>query len=169
MKILLYLLISTSLIFASSLTITLPVTHSEPIYRTVTKRIPFQECYDKTEQVRVSCNYDDSENMIGLDTLIGITAGVVLGNQIGKGNGRSAAKVLGGIAGGLVSNGMRNSANNNNSCYEERTRRVCETHYEQSTSKRKIGYKLCAQIEGKEICTSSKNKLSSIDVHITTY
>jgi len=167
MKVLIYLIIATTMLFSSSITIELPVTHSEPIYRTVTKRVPYQECYDKTEQVRIFCGNDSDENIIGIDTLIGITAGVILGNQIGKGNGRSAAKVLGGIAGGLASNGMRNS--NNDYCYEERKRRVCETNYEQSTSKRQIGYKLCAKIEGKEICTSSKSKLSSIDVHISSY
>ena len=167
MKVFIYLIIATTMLFSSSITINLPVIHSEPIYRTVTKRVPYQECYDKTEQVRIYCENDSDENMIGIDTLIGITAGVVIGNQLGKGNGRSAAKVLGGIAGGLVSNGMRNS--NNGSCYEDRKRRVCETHYKQSTSNRIIGYKLCAKIEGKEICTSQKSKLSSIDVHITTY
>jgi len=165
MKVFIYLIIATAMLFSSSITINLPVTHSEPIYRTVTKRVPYQECYDKTEQVRISCGNDSNQNMIGIDTLIGITAGVILGNQIGKGNGRSAAKVLGGIAGGLASNGMRDSSNN--SCYEDRKRRVCETHYEQSISKRKIGYKLCAQIEANEICTSQKSKLSSIDVHVS--
>jgi len=166
MKVFLYLIISTAILFASSIAIELPVTHSEPIYRTVTKRVPYQECYDKTEQVRISCGNENDRNMIGIDTLIGITAGVVLGNRIGKGNGRSAAKVLGGIAGGLVSNSMRN--NYNDSCFEDRTRRVCETHYEQSTSKRQIGYKLCAQIENKEICTNSKSNLSTINVYIST-
>jgi len=166
MKVFLYIIISTTMLFASSITIELPVTHSEPIYRTVTKRVPYQECYNKTEQVRISCGDENDRNMIGIDTLIGITAGVVLGNRIGKGNGRSAAKVLGGIAGGLVSNSMRD--NHNGSCYEERTRRACETHYEQSTSQRQIGYKLCAQIDGKEICANSKSKLSTFSVYIST-
>jgi len=167
MKAIIYLFILSSTLFSSSITVQLPVKYSEPLYRTITKKVPYQECYDKTENIKVPDSYNNDTNGIGIDTLIGITAGIVLGNQIGRGNGRSAAKVLGGIAGGLVSNGMRENSTNYH--YEERTRRVCETHYESSSSKRLIGYKLCAEIEGKKICTSSKEMLSLINVHISAY
>jgi len=165
MKALLYILFFSLSLFASSITITLPVTHSEPLYREITKRIPYQECYDKEERVAVPEYYED--NSIGLDTLIGITAGVALGNQIGKGNGRDAARVIGGLAGGLISHGMRDDYRNVR--YENRVRRVCETHYETSTSKRLIGYRLCAEISGKEVCTTKKERQGFIDLYISAY
>ena len=37
-----------------------------------------------------------NDNSIGLDTIVGATLGVALGNQIGKGNGRDVAKIAGG-------------------------------------------------------------------------
>ena len=36
-----------------------------------------------------------NDNSIGLDTLVGATIGVAIGNQVGKGNGRDVARVAG--------------------------------------------------------------------------
>lgn len=54
-----------------------------------------------------------SDNSIGLDTIIGGVAGVALGNQIGSGNGRTVAKVAGGLIGAGIANGMRDNDNRN--------------------------------------------------------
>ena len=60
------------------------------------------------EDVRV-VNVDKSASPLGM--VIGAVAGGLLGNTVGKGNGRTAATVVGAVAGGAVGNevGKRNS------------------------------------------------------------
>jgi len=48
-----------------------------------------------------------NDNSIGLDTIVGATLGIALGNQIGKGNGRDVAKIAGGLLGASIANGSR--------------------------------------------------------------
>ena len=48
-----------------------------------------------------------ADNTIGLDTIVGATLGVAIGNQIGKGNGRDVARVAGGILGAGIANSTR--------------------------------------------------------------
>ena len=48
-----------------------------------------------------------NDNSIGLDTIVGATLGVAIGNQIGKGNGRDVARVAGGILGAGIANSTR--------------------------------------------------------------
>ena len=43
-------------------------------------------------------------NSIGLDTVVGATIGVAIGNQIGKGNGKDVARVAGGLLGATIAN-----------------------------------------------------------------
>ncbi len=59
------------------------------------------------EDVRV-INVDKSASPLGM--VIGAVAGGLLGNTVGKGNGRTAATVVGAVAGGAVGNevGKRN-------------------------------------------------------------
>jgi hypothetical protein len=52
-------------------------------------------------------------NELGLDTLVGATLGVVVGNQIGKGTGKDVARVAGGLLGATIANNTRDSRNNN--------------------------------------------------------
>ena len=54
-----------------------------------------------------------NDNSIGLDTLIGATLGVAVGNQIGKGNGRDVARVAGGILGAGIANSTRTPSYSN--------------------------------------------------------
>lgn len=49
-------------------------------------------------------------NSIGLDTVVGATLGVAIGNQIGSGNGRDVARIAGGILGATIANNARNTA-----------------------------------------------------------
>ncbi|CAM4034315.1 glycine zipper 2TM domain-containing protein [Arcobacter cloacae] len=58
-----------------------------------------------------------NNNSIGLDTLVGATIGVAIGNQIGNGNGRDVAKVAGGLLGAAIANNSRTPSYTNNSGY----------------------------------------------------
>lgn len=53
------------------------------------------------------------DNSIGLDTLVGATIGVAIGNQVGKGNGRDVAKVAGGLLGAGIANSSRTPSYSN--------------------------------------------------------
>ena len=65
---------------------------------------PQQECWD--EQVPVGtgsgANADNGKRTVA--TMIGAVVGGLLGNQVGKGDGRRAATVAGAVAGGMVGN-----------------------------------------------------------------
>ena len=58
-----------------------------------------------------------NNNSIGLDTLVGATIGVAIGNQIGDGNGRDVAKVAGGLLGAAIANNSRTPTYSNNNPY----------------------------------------------------
>lgn len=56
-------------------------------------------------------------------TAIGAVAGAVIGNQVGRGNGRTAATIGGAIAGGAIGNhiqGERNRRDRRGGHYEQR-------------------------------------------------
>lgn len=58
------------------------VINSEPIYKTIITRTPYQECWD--EEVTSSSGGSDSP----LGALIGGVAGGILGHQVGGGSGK---------------------------------------------------------------------------------
>ena len=66
-----------------------------------------------------------NNNTIGLDTIVGATLGVAIGNQIGKGNGKDVARVAGGLIGASIANNSRDSRtyrnDNYNNGYERTT------------------------------------------------
>jgi len=71
----------------------------DPVYDEQAATVSQQECYE--EQIPVS----DSEMPDGkrsVATVIGAVVGSLLGNQVGKGNGRRAATVAGAVAGGSI-------------------------------------------------------------------
>ena len=173
-KLLILLLLVSSAVFGKSLYSyeNVRVTHSEPIYKYVTVKKPIQECYEEEYLHRIPGRkiYEESSgNSIGLDTIIGATAGVVIGNQIGKGNGRDAAKIVGGLLGGAIANNMRD----NNVVYGEdeyvtRTRTKCVTKYETAREKRVVeGYKNYFMYNGVEHYKVTKKPKKRIKVSKT--
>lgn len=70
----------------------------DPIYVVAQTGPPRQECYD--EQVV----HQDNSHVGG--TVLGAIVGGALGNQVGKGNGRTAATIGGAVAGGAIGNGI---------------------------------------------------------------
>jgi len=78
-------------------------------------------------------------NSIGLDTIVGATLGVAIGNQIGKGNGRDVAKVAGGLLGASIANNSRTpsySTPNYSNSYRDNNYRdsYYDNNYERSTT-----------------------------------
>ena len=141
------------------------VIRSEPLYKTITKEVPYEECFDEEYEQKVPTyrnRHKKSNNNIGLDTLIGVTGGVVVGNQIGKGNGRVAAKIIGGLLGGVIANGMREDKrsyknNHDDYYYETKSIRKCQTKYSTYKEEVHMGYKNYFLYNGNEIYKITKN------------
>ena len=138
-----------------------PVTSSTPITKEAKKRVLIDEGrYTENVAYQVPCGNVDT-NSIGWDTVIGATAGVVVGNQIGKGNGRDAAKVIGGLLGGGVANNMRKS---NKTCTEYRNVTKYKPQYEWISENITIGYNNCADYNGKTYCKQSRTPLQTLRI-----
>lgn len=99
----------------------------DPVYD-VAQAPPRQECYDQPV-VR-----EDNSHVGG--TVLGAIVGGVLGNQVGKGNGRTAATVGGAVAGGAIGN--RVSAANDRAYTDTETR--CREVVDASPQRRIRGY-----------------------------
>ncbi|RXK14174.1 hypothetical protein CP965_01630 [Halarcobacter mediterraneus] len=127
------------------------VRYSEPIYEYVYEDRPQTQCKDVTHKVRVGKEREYSNDSLGIDTLVGVAAGAVLGSQVGKGNGRVAAQIVGGLLGGKVAHEIRESPSyERGNRYKYVTQKECYETY--TTVKRKVltGYKNYFKYKGKE-------------------
>jgi len=123
-----------------------------------------QQCYDTTVEVPVSCGNQDT-NSIGIDTLIGAGLGVILGNQIGNGNGRTVAKIGGGVLGAVAANQTRDARNQDCKTYETVTK--CRPTYEYKTVYKTVGYNNCAYIDGQKYCKQTKEPIEYLHIKKT--
>ncbi len=141
------------------------VTRSEPVYRTITKRIPYQECWD--EEVPVEYEIDGDGNIVedNIGALIGGVAGGIIGHQIGKGSGKTAATVGGAIVGTIVGKNLSKKDTRFERGYK-RVRR-CQTRYEEHEERVQRGYKNYAFYNGREIVKFSKRPLKRIKIDVT--
>ena len=155
--------ICTSL-FAETISYTdsVRVIKSNPEYRTVTTRTPYQECWD--EQVPVSSNNNVGQDNVG--ALLGGVAGGILGHQVGGGSGKTAATVGGAIIGTLVGKNL-SSGNQNYNEPRYQNQRKCVTKYEERASEKFVGYKNIANYKGKTIVKYSDRPLHRIRLHIS--
>jgi len=159
MKKILILLLAISLSISSLLaeSISVKVTSSKPIYKTITKRVPYTYYDDVERNVPYNCGRTTvNRNEIGLDTIVGTVIGVVAGNQIGRGNGRVAAKIVGGLGGGYVANQMRTG--NSQTCYRTEIVQQRFTSYDYEEVQKIVAYKNCGYIGNRLICKKTKRR-----------
>jgi uncharacterized protein YcfJ len=149
--------ISIFIFFTSILSadvIRINVDNSTEIYKRSLVQIPHTQYIEEQVQIPYDCGNTD-RNSIGLDTIIGSIAGVVIGNQIGAGNGRTAAKIIGGIGGGYTANQLRKG----DTCYRMEFRKKPITKYTTESEDRLVGYKNCGSLGNRQICKKSREKL----------
>jgi uncharacterized protein YcfJ len=114
-----------------------------PIREVVRVAAPHQECW--SEPVR---HVHRSGPDTGVYALTGTVIGGVLGNQIGKGNGRKAATAVGSVAGALIGSDMaRNRQQTRVIATEERHCRTVERFYEEE---RHAGYRVTYRYHGQD-------------------
>lgn len=155
-------LLATVLIFAVSAfaekftyTEYVPVYKSEKIYRIITKRVPYEECWE--EEVPLS---QESDGTVG--ALIGGVAGGIIGHQIGKGSGKTAATIGGAIVGTIVGKSLAERQARPGYKIVKR----CRTRYQES-KERIIEYKNYATFNGQEIIKYSSHPLKEIKIRVT--
>lgn len=136
------------------------VTEQTAITKPFTTKVKTGEkCYEDTVEVLVNCGNSDT-NSIGIDTLVGATLGVIVGNQIGKGSGNDAAKIIGGLGGGYIANQQRN----NKQCKTYNQVTKCEPVYEYVTEDKVVGYRNCAMYNGQKICKETTQPLDYLTI-----
>jgi len=163
------LLLTTALLTlqAGSFTITdeVKVKRSKPIYKTITKRVPYQECWNEEVPVRRYNNsYESSSNPLGV--IIGGVAGGIIGNQVGGGRGKDLATVGGALIGSFVGHNLSKRGHKRNSYTSYETQRRCITRYSTSEKEKFIGYKNVGFYRGKKITKISNRRLSYIHINI---
>ncbi len=125
------------------------VKSSKPIYETIYREIPNKECREVTYKIKINDDYDHRkrDDSLGIDSLVGTAAGVVVGSQIGKGNGRVAAQIVGGLLGAKVAHEIRNKDsyddynNKDHESYRYETRTECYNKPKRIKEKVLTGYK----------------------------
>lgn len=163
----LLLAIATLTLQAGSFTITdeVRVTSSTPEYKTITKKVPYQECWDEEIPVRrYGSNYNNSNSPFG--TIIGGVAGGVLGNQVGKGRGKDLATIGGALIGGIVGHNLSGREHHRSSSTTYETRQRCTTRYTQTQEEKLIGYRNIGHYKGNRITKISNRRLRYIPVTI---
>lgn len=128
------------------------VTDVVPIYQTVTRRVPQQECW--TETVRVERSRPSSAT----GTIVGGVIGGAIGNAVGHGrSNKKVGTVVGSILGMSVGHDIsqRHNAQYNNASYEDFER--CETTYTNETEERLDGYDVTYKYHGQTFHTRTQN------------
>lgn len=150
------------------------VTHSEPVYEYKYNR---HNNYDEPNYYRSDYNdgYESnynvnrtSNNNIGLDTIVGGTIGVIIGNQIGRGNGKTAAKIVGGLLGASIANNTRYENSNYIQNSEYRDYNDSHYRYKKHNKKRKhkvlVGYRNYFVYKNREFFKFSKHRKNRIRI-----
>jgi uncharacterized protein YcfJ len=145
------------------------VSSSKPEYRTITTKVPYQECWDEQIQTQYAPppSTDSGSGTVG--AVIGGVAGGVLGHQIGGGSGKTAATVGGAIVGTLVG---KNLAEKSEQAAPPptpyyRTERRCTTRYEEKSQEQFLGYRNVAYYKNQTIVKYSDKPLESIFINVT--
>lgn len=131
-----------------------PVTRSEPIYSTITKKIPHDVCED--QQVAVQ-EQNGNSNIVG--GLVGAAIGGVLGHQLGGGSGKVATTIGGAAIGTMLG---QNADRQTQTSYQ--TVRRCYTQYDMQTDNVITGYMNYAKYHGRDIAKTSPQPLNEIKV-----
>ena len=168
-KIITILTLATLALQAGSFTVTdqARVIKSKPIYKTITKRIPYQECWEESVPVqRYNSRYERrDENPLGL--LIGSVAGGIIGNQVGKGRGKTVATAGGALIGGMVGHNVSRKNHHRRDSYTSyENKQRCVTRYNEDQAEKFMGYKNIANYKGKRIVKISNRKLRYIPITI---
>ncbi|MEZ5551647.1 MAG: glycine zipper 2TM domain-containing protein [Pseudomonadales bacterium] len=147
----------------------------DPVYETVTYRVPVEQC--RLEQVPVSYDTPRSPYRSYTGPIVGAIIGGAIGNAVGhnktnKKVGTAVGAVLGGTIGRDISN--RNAASREGDYYRQpvsyRTEEVCETVQESRQEMQLSGYDVTYRYAGELFTTRMDHdpgKYLRVRVHVT--
>lgn len=158
-------LITAVTLFASSLAVAGPAYQAQgrvlkvtPIYEEVVVGRPEKRCWD--ERVPTSRGHGDA----AVPTIAGAIVGGVVGNQIGKGSGNTAATVAGALLGGAVGNQIGHQREDS-----YRVERRCERVGGREVSQEVVAYRVKYEYRGKVFWTRTKHhpgRFIDLDVNV---
>jgi uncharacterized protein YcfJ len=136
-----------------------PVTVKEPIYADVvdsvpitqTSEVPQKVCGTETVQVRQPERFGDKDGMVA-----GALIGGLLGNQVGRGDGRKLATVAGLVGGGYA--GRNIDRRHVGGRITTQSQRVCHTETRQKSTT--VGYEVSYQVDGRVLSRRVSKKPS---------
>ncbi len=112
------------------------VIDARPIYQTISRRIPVQEC--RVETVRVD-HHDDGARLVG--GLIG----AAIGHNIGHGKRHEGVRT---VAGAIIGASIADNATRDRHHNEYRDVERCNTHYDVRHQKELVGYDVTYRYRG---------------------
>jgi uncharacterized protein YcfJ len=146
-----------------------------PLYRTITVRVPREECYEEIQRIR----YEPEPRRprgTAARTVAGGVIGGVIGRQFGDGDGRDAMTVLGTLIGAAV--GHDSARARHEAAYvtttprraRYRTVERCEIREELRTERELDGYQVTYEYMGRQFTTLTEGHPGSriaIEVELT--
>lgn len=124
------------------------VIRATPEYEQIS--VPYQECYDESAPARA---YPRSGERAYGGSIIGGITGALVGNQIGRGQGREAATAVGAITGAIIGDRVQNQRIDNH--WEPRTIRRCQDL--ERWENRLTGYRVMYEYGGHRYATLMSN------------
>ena len=135
-------------------------------YKTITREVPYQDCYFESVPVKHTTYVDEYQRNPAAPLLGGVLGGVI-GHQFGGGSGKDVATAVGAIGGAMIANknyGVKHYRRPVTTVtYEQR--RVCNTYY-RTTTKRVVRWKNIGYYHGKRIVKISKYRLKRIPIRV---
>lgn len=126
------------------------VVNVEPMRRRVRISEPVRECWDEPVY---EADGPLSSRHAG-STVLGSIIGGVVGNQIGAGRGRDAARIAGVLIGGAIGNNISHERERQRGNYgDERLVERCEVRYRDSWDERIDGYLVTYEYGGRDYTT----------------
>jgi uncharacterized protein YcfJ len=122
------------------------VTRAQPIYQTVTQRVPQQSCHIETVA------YHQPGRNASTATVMGGLIGAAIGNELGH---SKRNKQVGAVAGGLLGAAIASDASRSgpSSSTRYRDEQVCHTSYHTQHTRELVGYDVSYRYQGKHYHT----------------
>lgn len=116
----------------------------DPIYKTVSHRVPERSCWTETvyEPVHKSGSYTSA--------ILGTLIGGAIGNEVGHSNKN---KKVGAVAGALLGASIARDYKGSNTQTVARDNEVCETRHRTEYEERLVGYNVAYRYQGRRYTT----------------
>lgn len=120
------------------------VTEVEPLYKTITHRIPERSCWNETRYQPYSNSYRSHT-----PTVLGTLIGGALGNEVGHNKtNKKVGTVVGAVLGASVARDWQHNAGSNNQRTRAVTEEVCEVNERVEYEERIVGYNVSYRYQG---------------------